>query len=172
MEFLCQITQTSLCKSQYEKQCCKYCNSYPHIFFFHWSTVILNAFTLTHNTLTDIHATHTAQDLSKIPSKTFSRKMTQLPCTEPEGTSRRICPKIQTWELDWMAESCMEKTLPLRTTWGATKPLVVPAAARGKSRHRMRGDTQMRPRLQTCKITISGKQTSTGWQGRVRTSYS
>lgn len=78
-----------------------------------------------------------------------------------------------------MAESCMEKTLPRHITWGATKPLVVPAAARGKSCHRMRGDTQMRPRLQTQmrprlqthKITISNESTSTGWQVRARTSY-
>ena len=30
--FLCWITQKSLCKSQYEKWCCKYFNSYPYIF--------------------------------------------------------------------------------------------------------------------------------------------
>lgn len=79
-----------------------------------------------------------------------------------------------------MAESCVEKTFPCRITGGATKPLVVPAAARGKSCHRMRGDTQMRPRLQTQmrprlqthEITISNESTSTGWQVRVRTSYS
>lgn len=73
----------------------------------------------------------------------------------------------------------MEKTLPHHITWGATKPLVVPAAAWGKSCQRMRGDTQMRPRLQTQmrprlqthKITISSERTSTGWQLSVRTSY-
>lgn len=39
MGVLCWRTQTSLCKSQYEKLCC---NSYPYIFLL-WSTAILTA---------------------------------------------------------------------------------------------------------------------------------
>lgn len=63
------------------------------IFFFHWSTAILNTFALTHKMLSDTRATHTAQDLSKMPGKTFGRKMTQLPCKEPDSSSSSISPR-------------------------------------------------------------------------------
>lgn len=44
-----------------------------------------NCLDLTHNMFSDIHATHTAQDLTKTSFKTFCRKMIQLTLQEAQG---------------------------------------------------------------------------------------
>lgn len=51
---------------------------------------------------------------------------------------------------------------------GNNKTYCGSVAVWGKSCHRKRGDTQMRPRLQTLKIVISSEGTSTGWQLWIR----
>lgn len=109
----------------------------------------MTAFALTHNTLSDIHATHTTQDLSKMPSKTFSRKMTQLLCKEPKGSSSIISPNptpgSKNHRMVRVGIGMKDRELHGENSFsshnlGSNKTSVVPAAERGKSCHRMRGD--------------------------------